>query len=225
MFQGRFWGKQQAKKGSALLEDQTGVFFVLMWALVSSSVPGWGTVCSQAGRQFLAAETWWQSFSSLQPQKHKAQPPNMIPLDFFSVSAKPLFLLPSLWVCFVVWVFFQLETYHILEGGKNPNSAYCLKNLFIFSKKCLQGPAEFPVISATEKPETLWEVIFQSTKTAAQEISADGETSHCSPKQRPRFELLALRCCGVTDGMGKPGQPPPPFLTTANYSKHWGRNG
>lgn len=57
-FQGRSLGKQQAKKGSALLEDQIGVIFVFMWPLVSSSEPGWGTVYSQAGRQFLAAESW-----------------------------------------------------------------------------------------------------------------------------------------------------------------------
>lgn len=47
----------------------------------------------------------------------------------------------------------------------------------------------------TEKPGTLWEVIFQSTKTGALEISANDKMNHCSPKQRPRFELLALRSC------------------------------
>lgn len=72
----------------------------------------------------------------------------------------------------------------------------------IVSKTCLlsarsvyRAPVSSQLPLQTEKPETLWEVIFQSTKMGALEISANDKMNHCSPKQRPRFELLALRSC------------------------------
>lgn len=141
-------GKQKVKKDSAL-EDKTRVFFVLVWLLVSSPVPGWETICSQAGKQFLAAETWWQRFSSLQPHRHKAQPPlPQIQYLWISSVSRPNH---SSFCLLYGFFFFQLETHHILGEKKNQpknNSIYCLKNLFTFSKKCLQGPSELPAVSA-----------------------------------------------------------------------------
>lgn len=63
MYQGRSLGKQKVKKDNDLLGDQTRVFFCI--DVAPHVQPGWETVCSQAARKFLAAETWWQSFNSL----------------------------------------------------------------------------------------------------------------------------------------------------------------
>lgn len=125
--------------------DQATAFSVLMWLLVSSSALGWETICSQAGRQILAAGTWLQSLGSFQTKRHKAQPsllPDTIALVSFISQAEPSSF------CLLLGFFFPLGTHHILREKKK---AYCLKPLFILGKKCLQGPSAFPAISANRE--------------------------------------------------------------------------
>lgn len=107
------------------LGDQATAFSVLTWLLVSSSAPGWETICSHSGRQILAAGTCLQSLGSFQTKRHKAEPsllPNMIALVFFSISVRTLFLLPSPWIFFSV-----RNSSHSERKKKKP----------IVSKRCL----------------------------------------------------------------------------------------
>lgn len=111
----------------------------------------------------------------------------------------------SFCLLFGLFFFFQLETHHILGVGGNPIVSIVSKTCLFSARSVYRALVSSQPSLQTEKPETLWEVIFQSTKTGALEIPVDAKMSHCSPKQRPRFELLVLSSCGVTDGMGKPG--------------------
>lgn len=186
-------GKQKVKKDSAS-EDQNRVFFVLVRLLVSSPVPGWETICSQAGKKFLAAETWWQRFSSLQPHRHKAQPP-LPQIQYLWISSVSQPNHSSF--CLLFGFFFQLETHHILGKKNNQKTTVSIvsKTCLLSARSVYRAPVSSQPSLQTEKPETLWEVIFQSTKTGALEISANDKMNHCSPKQRLRFELMALRSC------------------------------
>lgn len=125
----------------------------------------------------------------LQPKKHTAQPPSLLPnttpLIFFSISTNTLLLLPPSWILFSV---------------RNPSHSEKKNQKPIVSKTCLfsarsvyRAPVSSQPSLQTEKPETRWEVIFQSTETGAPEISADAKMSHCSPKERITSEALVLR--------------------------------
>lgn len=160
-----------------------------MWLLVSGSAPGWETICSQAGRQILAAETWLQHFGSPPAQETHSTAP--LPAPKYNTFHFLQYLQPTpSFFCLFLGFFFLLETHHILKQNQKP----------IVSKTCLfsarsvyRAPVSSQPSLLTEKPETRWEVIFQSTETGAPEISADAKMSHCSPKERITLEALVLR--------------------------------
>lgn len=114
--------------------DQATAFSVLTWLFMSSSVLGWETICSQAGRQIRAAGTWLQSLGSFQTKRHKAQPsllPNTIALVSFISQAEPSSF------CLLLGFFFPLGTHHILREKKK---AYCLKTPVYFRQEVFTGP-------------------------------------------------------------------------------------
>lgn len=196
---------------------------------MSSSVPGWETICSQAGRQILAAEAWWQGFGSLQPKRHKAQVPLAPRYDSFgflqhlSQNPPPAAL--------------SLEFFSV----RNPSHSEKKKKKPIVSKTCLlsarsvyRAPVSSQPSLQTEKPETPREVIFQSTKTGPLEIAVDAKMSHYSPKERITLEALAPRTHigwssdgGWTNPSTPPAPPsppafgerPPPLLTIGNRGR------
>lgn len=156
-----------------MLEDQTRVlFFLLMWLLVSRSVPGWETVCSQAGRQFLVftkLKLGDRASVPSSPRDTKHSPPKHDTFGFlqcFSQTTPPsAFSLD--------FFFFSVRNPSHSGGKKNPTVSIVSKTCLFSARSVYRAPVSSQLSLQTEKPETLWEVIFQSTKTGALEISAD----------------------------------------------------